>query len=133
MAVKHVARAPVAAADTTQEQAQARNSQLRSRFPARGVQAFWPETMGTLEETVRRLTSPPFLPDAHATRVGRRHGVIKLLHWLSSLPGESWQQRWLNSGVEDHPGATWVQPPVAWLGEHGESTVRDAEELPSGL
>ena len=45
-----------------------------------------------------------FLPPSHATRAGRRHGVIKLLRWLSTFPGESWQQRWLTSGVEEHSG-----------------------------
>ena len=46
--------------------------------------------------------------------------MIKLLRWLSTFPGESWQQRWLASGVEEHPGAGWVQLPLAWLAEHGE-------------
>ena len=57
------------------------------------------------------VSSPP----SHATRAGRRHGVINLLRWLSTFPGESWQQRWLTSGVEEHPGAGWVQLPLAWL------------------
>jgi hypothetical protein len=133
MSVKHVARTPLAVATSTRAQASARNTQLRARFPARPVEACWPETTRTLEDTVRRLTSAPFLPNAHATRVGRRHGVIKLLRWLSTVPGETWQQRWLASGVEDHPGAAWSQLPVAWLRERGEARDRDAEELSSGL
>jgi len=133
MSVKHVARTPLAVATSTRAQASARNSQLRARFPARPAEACWPETTRTLDDTVRRLTSPPFLPNAHATRVGRRHGVIKLLRWLSTVPGETWQQRWLASGVEDHPGAAWSQLPLAWLRERGEARDRDAENLSSGL
>ena len=133
MSVKHVARTPVLVADAAAAQAPARNTLLRARFPARPVEACWPGTMRTLEDTIRRLTSPPFLPDAHATRAGRRHGVLKLLRWLSLMPGESWQQRWLASGVEDHPGATWSQLPLAWLHECGEAGARDGEELSSGL
>src|SRR5205823_3938340 len=107
--------------------------QLRAQFPARPVEAGWPETTRSLEDTARRLASPPFLAASHATRAGRRHGVIKLLRWLSTMPGESWQQRWLASGVEEHPGAAWVQLPLAWLCDHGESTASGADQLSSGL
>lgn len=133
MSVKHVARTPLTVANASRAQVPARNSQLRARFPARPVEACWPETMRTLEDTARRLTSPPFVPNSHATRAGRRHGVFKLLRWLSTIPGKTWQQRWLASGVEDHPGAAWSQLPVAWLRESGEAGDRDAEELSSGL
>ena len=106
---------------------------LRARFPARAVPACWPETTRSLEDTARRLACPPFLAASHATRAGRRHGVINLLRWLSTFPGESWQQRWLTSGVEEHPGAGWVQLPLAWLAEHGQPTGGEADRLSSGL
>ena len=133
MSVKHVARTRPASAKATQEQARARNSQLRARFPARPVEACWPQTTCMLEETQRRLTAPPFVPSSPGTRVGRRRGVSKLLRWLSTIPGESWQQCWLASGVEDHPGKGWTQLPLAWLRAAGEAGTRDAEELCSGL
>ncbi len=109
------------------------NSQLRARFPARPAQAWWPQTAQTAEETLRRLTSPPFLCERQATRAGRRRGVTKLLHWLASFPGDTWQQRWLASAAEGHPGASWVQLPLGWLREHGLSASYDPEELPTGL
>lgn len=133
MSVKHMARTLPAVANATRAQAQARNSQLRARFSARATEACWPATTRTLEDTLRCLTSPPFIPASPATRVGRRRGVGKLLGWLSTMPGESWQQRWLASGAEKHPGAGWMQLPLAWLSERGESTARDADELSSGL
>ncbi len=133
MSVKHMARTLPAVANATRAQARTRNSQLRAQFPARPVEAGWPETTHSLEDTARRLASPPFLAASHATRAGRRHGVIKLLRWMSTMPGESWQQRWLASGVEDHPGATWVQLPLAWLRDNDAPTAGNAEELSSGL
>jgi hypothetical protein len=133
MSVKHMARTLPAVANATRAQAQARNSHLRAQFPARPVQACWPETTPTLEEAARRLTSPPFLAVSPATRAGRRHGVNTLLRWLSTFPGESWQQRWLSSGIEEHPGAGWVQLPLSWLHQHNRSAASDADRLTSGL
>ena len=133
MSVKHMARTLPAVANATRAQAQARNSALRARFPARAVPACWPETTRSLQDTARRLGGPPFLAASHATCAGRRHGVINLLHWLSTFPGESWQQRWLSSGIEEHPGAGWVQLPLAWLAEHGRPTAGLTDRLSSGL
>ena len=133
MSVKHMARTLPAVANATRAQAQARNSALRARFPARAVPACWPETTRSLQDTARRLGGPPFLAASPATCAGRRHGVINLLHWLSMFPGESWQQRWLTSGVEEHPGAGWVQLPLAWLAEHGRPTGGLTDRLSSGL
>ena len=52
MNVRHKARALPAVANATRAQAQARNSQLRARFPARAVPACWPETTRSLQDTV---------------------------------------------------------------------------------
>jgi hypothetical protein len=65
--VKHATRTPLRAANATTEQAQARNSQLRERFPARPPEPRWLHTTQPLEETLRRLTAPPFLPAASGT------------------------------------------------------------------
>src|SRR5260370_1317323 len=79
------------------------------------------------------VTSPPFLCERKAARAGRRRGVTKLLRWLASFPGDTWQQRWLASGAEDHASASWVQLPLDWLGEHGLPASYDPEELSAGL
>ncbi|MEV4449542.1 hypothetical protein [Streptomyces mirabilis] len=119
--VKHVTRKPLEATNATAEQAQARNSYLRARFPARAEELWWSYTAQPLEETLRRLTAAPFDSAANGTRAGRRRGVAKLLRWLSSLPGDTWQQRWRASGAEDLPGAAWVDLPLRWLRERGHS------------
>jgi hypothetical protein len=130
-AVKHMARnKPGTAAGVP---AQPRNSQLRERFPARTAQPWWPGTAGGEEETLRRLTSPPFLPQVKATRAGRRRGTAKLLRWLSSFPGDTWQQRWEASGAEERPGSSWLPLPLDWLRDNGLAASYDANDLSSGL
>ena len=131
--VKHMARTPAAAVSTARAPVQARNSQLRARFPARPAQPWWPDTAQTAEETLRRLTCPPFACECKATGAGRRRGVAKLLRWLAPFPGDTWQQRWLACGAEDHTGASWVQLPLGWLREHGPAASYDPEELAAGL
>lgn len=37
----------------------------------------------------------------------RRHGVVLLLDWLASFDGDTWQQRWVASGLNDH-GNGWT-------------------------
>src|ERR1700751_6025994 len=98
--VKHIARSKAGTAGTAIP-AQPRNSQLRRQFPPRSVQELWPATAQGEDELRRRLTSPPFLPEVKATQAGRRRGTAKMLLWLSSFPGVTWQQRWQASGSED--------------------------------
>ena len=131
-AVKHMARKKPGTAAAAAP-AQPRNSRLRERFPARTAQPWWPGTAEGEQETLRRLTAPPFLPKVKATRAGRRRGTAKLLRWLASFPGDTWQQRWEGSGAEGRPGSSWVQPPLGWLRDNGLAASYDANDLSSGL
>lgn len=131
-AVKHMARKKPGTAAAAAP-AQPRNSQLRERFPARTAQSWWPGTAEGEQETLRRLTAPPFLPEVKATRAGRRRGTAKLLRWLASFPGDTWQQRWEGSGAEGRSGSSWVQPPLGWLRDNGLAASYDANDLSSGL
>ncbi len=128
-----MARQPSATVSPARTPVQARNSQLRARFPPRPAEAWWPHTAQRADETLRRLTSPPFVCERKATRAGRRRGVTKLLCWLAPFPGDTWQERWLASGAEEHPGTSWVQLPLGWLREHGLPASYDPEELSAGL
>src|SRR5260221_3582280 len=132
--VKHMARSKRARAGPATP-AQPRNSQLRRQFPPRPVQTAWPATaQGEDEdEVLRRLTSPPFLPEMKATQAGRRRGTAKLLRWLSSFPGDTWQHRWEASRAEEHPGSSWVQLPLRWLQDNGLRASSDDNDLSSGL
>jgi hypothetical protein len=126
-------RTPATDVNAADTRTRARNKQLRERFPPRPVPASWPLTAQSLDDTVARLTSPPFVAAAPATQAGRRRGVVKLLRWLSELPGDTWQQRWLVSGADEHPGADWVRLPGHWLHSRGEAATCDSDNLTSGL
>ena len=130
--VKHMARSKAGTGGIATP-AQPRNSQLRRQFPPRSVQELWPATAQGEDELLRRLTSPPFLPEMKSTQAGRRRGTAKLLRWLSSFPGDTWQQRWEASQAEDHPGSSWVQLPLLWLQDNGMRASSDDNDLSSGL
>jgi integrase len=130
-AVKHMARTP--AASPARMPVQARNSQLRAQFPARPAEAWWPHTEQTQEQALRRLACAPFVHQRNATQAARQRGAVRLLGWLASFPGDTWQQRWLASGAENNPGSSWVQLPLGWLRERGEASSVDQDDLPAGL
>ena len=71
--VKHMARHKPATTGTAIA-AQPRNSQLRERFPTRPAQPWWPCIGAGEEETLRRLTSPPFLPQVTPRPPSARSG-----------------------------------------------------------
>ena len=96
--------------------------------------ACWPDTDADRWRTRSSADLPPFLAAAsRRPSAGRRRGVIKLLRWLSTFPGETWQQRWLASGVEEHPGATWSQLAAGVAARARRGASYDAEDLSSGL
>lgn len=90
-------------------------------------------TAASAEQTLERLTAAPFAATAAGTQAGRPRGVGKLLRWLSTFPGQTWQDRWLTSGAEEHPGAGWTSLPREWLAAHGGAASSDSTDLPSGL
>src|SRR6202022_2133854 len=130
--VKHMARSKAGTAGTATP-AQPRNSQLRRQFPPRSVQELWPATAQGEDELLRGRPSPPCLPEMKSTQAGRRRGTAKMLRWLSSFPGDTWQQRWEASQAEDHPGSSWVQLPLRWLQHNGMRASSDGNDLSSGL
>jgi hypothetical protein len=67
------------------------------------------------------------------TRAGRRREVAKPLRWLSTFPGQTWQQRWLASGAEEHPGAAWAYLPLEWLRRCRQLASYDPTDLSAGL
>jgi hypothetical protein len=132
-AVKHMARRKPGESPATVPEQHRRNSQLREQFPARPAQPWWPATAQDEQTVLQRLTSPPFAPEGNSARDARRRGTSKLLRWLASFPGDTWQQRWEASGAEAGPGASWTELPLAWLREHGQKASCDAGDLSTGL
>ena len=78
-------------------------AQLAASFPPRPVASSWPATEATRSEVLARVLSAPFALDNRLSQQTRRLGVLAVLNWLRTQPGDSWQQRWRASGAEDQP------------------------------
>ena len=73
----------------------------------------------------RAVTSPQ-------VRENRRRGLPILLDWLEEQTGDTWQQRWLDSGA-DAAGDDWAQIPEQWLRRHGKHSPNRLELMTSSL
>jgi hypothetical protein len=103
---------------------------LRRQFPARQVPGTWPVTAASRAEISAMLSQPPWQTARAATGEARRRGAGKLLRWLESFPGQTWQQRWSASPMHAL-GAGWHAGPAAWLAGRGIAAC--PAELQSGL
>jgi hypothetical protein len=77
-------------------------AQLLASFPPRPAAASWPATQATRAEVLGRVLAAPFTLDNRLSQQTRRIGVLAVLSWLQTHPGDSWQQRWQTSGAEEH-------------------------------
>jgi hypothetical protein len=91
-------------------------AELRARFPPRPPEASWPMTQLDVEQIVAALEATGYQKEQ---RKVRRSGVKTVLSWLAGQPGESWQERWKNSGAELITSTQWVHVPMAWHAAHG--------------
>jgi site-specific recombinase XerD len=78
-------------------------AQLAASFPPRPVASSWPATEAARSAVLARVLSAPFALDNRLSQQTRRLGVLAVLTWLRTQPGDSWQQRWRASGAEDQP------------------------------
>ena len=99
-------------------EARSQGESARARFPARPVALSWPATRQAREDAWEQVTSPPFVLANDGTEGKRVRGLARLLDWLESQPGTTWQDRWQASGVEA-AGADWRQLPLRWLEGRG--------------
>ena len=104
----------------------------RARFPARAEAPNWPATCRSREEIWTQVTSPPFVLANAGTESKRIRGLTRLLDWLESQPGATWQDRWRNSGAEV-AGVAWRQVPLRWLDDHGRRSQWLPGELSAAL
>ena len=105
---------------------------LRVRFPGRRVPDVWAATAASRAQVLARLEHPPLRSGSLSTRQARHTGADRLLRWLGTFPGETWQQRWRASPAADR-GADWVQDPVAWLADSGKHSRSTRAVLDVGL
>jgi integrase len=105
---------------------------LRARFPGREVPDAWAATAASRPEVLARLDRPPLRANNLCTRQYRRLGADKLLQWLQTFPGGTWQQRWRACPAGER-GADWVEDPLAWLALHGDHASSRKGDLQGGL
>src|SRR5260370_9927162 len=88
------------------------HTSFRRQFPGRPQASSWPASLLTTQQILARIDTPPFRP---ANGDGyRRHGTARMLDWLDSFSGGSWQQRWKASGAEGRPKEEWLGLPMQW-------------------
>ena len=80
-------------------------AQLLAAFPPRPMVSSWPATQASRSAVVARVLAAPFTLDNLNSQQTRRLGVLAVLSWLATHPGDSWQDRWRASGAEDQ--ADW--------------------------
>jgi integrase len=78
-------------------------AQLLAAFPPRPIAASWLATQASRSAVLARILASPFTLDNPGSQQTRRLGVLAVLSWLQTHPGDSWQQRWQASGAEDQP------------------------------
>jgi hypothetical protein len=93
-------------------------AQVMRLFPPRPPLSRWPATRQSRGQVLTRLLAPPFALDNPAGQAQRRRGLTRMLDWLGSQPGQTWQERWIASGAED--ASSWRQLPDQWLASTGQ-------------
>ena len=106
-------------------------AQVMRLFPPRPAGSAWPATRHSREHVLTRLLAPPFALDNPAGQAQRRRGLTRMLGWLGSLPGQTWQDRWIVSGAEDC--SSWRDLPDRWLAGAGRAGSRPGYGLGAGL
>jgi len=103
--------------------------EILRRFPARIVPTDPPLGSAPIDELLSRISLRRYVATSLGTEQQAR-GIAGVLCWLSSRSGDTWQERWLSSRIEER-SAAWVDKPLPWLGAHGQRV--SAQELKAGL
>ncbi|MFI5783809.1 tyrosine-type recombinase/integrase [Nocardia sp. NPDC051570] len=104
---------------------------LRGQYPARPAVDSWERTALATEDVLHLVAEATSTANNYSGQHQRR-GTDRLLRWLSSFPGDTWQQRW-NSSLAEHD-AQWRESAGRWLAEQSVGTVaRNPVELASGF
>jgi hypothetical protein len=85
--------------------------ELRKQFPSRGNPESWEATEASRGQVLARVLAAPFAESSVEYQAQARRGVCTVLDWLTTMPGRSWQERWIASGAEQ--AADWRVLPAA--------------------
>jgi integrase len=78
---------------------------LRKQFPPRKSPASWEATTASRGRVLARVLAAPFAASGTKYQAEVRRGVCSVLDWLATMPGRTWQARWIASGAEQ--AADW--------------------------
>jgi integrase len=70
-------------------------------FPPRASARSWTATAEPREQVLERLLAPPFAHGSPRSQKVRERDLVRVLGWLETQPGGTWQDRWTASGAED--------------------------------
>ncbi|SHH32316.1 tyrosine-type recombinase/integrase [Streptomyces sp. 3214.6] len=93
----------------------------------------WPHTRLSPEDLSERVLTVS--EDYHHDRkqfARLRRATPKVLEWFTQWPGETWQERWLASGLEDKE-SDWMEDFLAWREARGEWVSYDEQEARSAM
>lgn len=102
---------------------------LAARFPARVVPETWPETVQPRQQVLERVATTPVRADGSSWGT-RRRGADRIMQWLQTFPGETWQQRFLASPVQASRN-DWKREIERWSAARGLPPT--SYILPSGM
>jgi integrase len=103
---------------------------MAERFPPRPDLDVWPATSESLDQVLARVDLPPLRAAKPHARQARRRGVRRILEWLETFEGETWQQRWNASPAGRAPGREWHAQAASWI---GPNITTAQQSLNSGL
>ncbi|MGD0607280.1 MAG: site-specific integrase [Streptosporangiaceae bacterium] len=75
-------------------------SQVMRQFPPRPRPGAWPATGLDREQVSGLLLADPFPLDSYGAQRQRAASLKRVLDWLGSQPGATWQERWTAAGAE---------------------------------
>jgi integrase len=109
-------------------------SALLEKFPPRAVPGTWEATAQARPAVTGRLLGPPFTESPWSLK-RRRLALRRFLDWLERHPGDTWQQRWLASGIAADGGLDWRPAVMGWLAAAGGGGSREEllKSVTSGL
>jgi hypothetical protein len=123
-----IVRPAIEAASPTNPAVKPAGVQLLAAFPPRPPAGSWPATEATRAEVLARVLAAPFTLDNRLSQQTRRMGMLAVLSWLQSHPGDSWQQRWQTSGGEDQ--TDWRDAITAAAAGRRRATAAPGAQLP---
>jgi len=103
---------------------------MTERFPPRPDADVWPATSESFDEVLARVDLPPLRAARPHARQSRRRGVRRILQWLETFEGETWQQRWNASPAGRSAGREWHAQAARWI---GPDIATAQQSLNSGL